>query len=287
MRKRLKETVRDISPDGNAVNVYSSFDIIGDIAITKLPLFTPENARAAAQAIAQRHRNVKAVFVQSSAVTGEHRVRSLTCVFGENRTWAVHKENGCQFEVDVGKCYFSPRLSHERLRVAKLIQPHETVVNMFAGVGCFSILIAKQAPTAKVFSIDINPVAVHYMQRNILRNRVFGRVVPLLGDAAILIKAQLQNLADRVLMPLPEKSLEYLPAAVSALKPQGGWVHVHTFEHAAKTEDPAKKTVERLNIALDKLNLDFKVAAVRVVRSTGPNWWHLVTDVKVSRRCST
>lgn len=287
MRKRLKETVKDISPDGNAVNVYSSFDIIGDIAITKLPVFTTENAHAAAKAITERHRNVKVVFVQSSAVAGEYRVRNLTHVFGENRSYTLHKENGCQFEVDVEKCYFSPRLSHERLRVAKLIQPHETVVNMFAGVGCFSILIAKQEPTARVFSIDINPVAVHYMQRNILRNRVFGKVVPLLGDAEVLIKTQLQNSADRVLMPLPEKSLEYLPAAVSALKPNGGWVHVHTFEHAAKTEDPAKKTVCRLNEVLGKLNLDFKVQVVRVVRSTGPNWWHLVADVNVLNRHPT
>jgi tRNA (guanine37-N1)-methyltransferase len=287
LRKQLKETVRDISPDGNAANVYSSFDIIGDIAITKLPVFTPENAHAAAKAITERHRNVKAVFVQSSAVAGEYRVRNLTHVFGENRSCTIHKENGCQFEVDVEKCYFSPRLSHERLRVAKLIQPRETVVNMFAGVGCFSILMAKQEPTARVFSIDINPVAVHYMQRNILRNRVFGKVVPLLGDAEFLIKTQLQNSANRVLMPLPEKSLEYLPAAVSALKPQGGWLHVHTFEHAAKTEDPAKKTVDRLSVVLDKLNLAFAVQAVRVVRSTGPNWWHLVADVHVSNRHPT
>ncbi|MCX8150427.1 MAG: class I SAM-dependent methyltransferase family protein [Candidatus Bathyarchaeota archaeon] len=287
MRKRLKETVKYIFPDCAAINVYSSFDIIGDIAITKLPVFTPENARAATAAITQRHKNIKVVFVQSSAVTGEYRVRSLSRVFGENRTCTVHKENGCQFEVDVEKCYFSPRLSHERLRVAKVVQSGETVVNMFAGVGCFSILIAKQVPTARVFSIDINPVAVQYMQRNILLNRVFGRVIPMLGDAEVLIKTQLEGLADRVLMPLPEKSLEYLHAAVSALKLQRGWLHVHTFEHATKTEDPAQKTVCRLHETLAKLNVDFEVPHVRIVRSTGPNWWHLVADVLVLNRYST
>ncbi len=286
MRKRLKETVKDLFPDGDA-KVYSSFDLIGDIAITKLPDFTLANARAVAEAITQRHRSIKAVFVQSSAVTGEYRVRSLTQIFGENRTCTVHKENGCLFEVDVEKCYFSPRLSHERLRIATLIQPNETVVNMFAGVGCFSILIAKYAPTARVFSIDINPVAVHYMKKNILRNRVFGKVIPLLGDAETLIRTHLQNLADRVLIPLPEKSLEYLPAAVAALKPLGGWIHIHTFEHATKTEDPAKKTVCRVGEALAKLNICFEILFVRIVRSTGPNWWHLVADVHVVNRHKT
>jgi len=93
---------------------------------------------------------------------------------------------------------------------------------MFAGVGCFSILIARNVPTAKVYSIDVNPVAFEFMQENVVVNRAFGQVFPLLGDAKALIETRLRGVADRVLMPLPEKALEYLPCAVAALKPSGG-----------------------------------------------------------------
>ena len=265
----------------DAAGVYSAFDIVGDIAITKLPSPSNVDARVAAEAIMNRHKKVKAVFVQEGAVTGDFRLRSLTHVAGENRTRTIHKESGCSFAVDVEKCYFSPKLSGERLRIAQLVQPNETVVNMFAGVGCFSILIAKRQPTAKVYSIDINPVAVEFMRENVRLNRVYRKVVPLLGDAKEIILSRLPHCADRVLMPLPEKAFEYLPCAISDLKPAGGWIHLHAFEHAAKTEDPSEKVKQKVKDIFGGLGVKFEVPFVRVVRSTGPNWWQLVADIHV------
>ena len=153
---------------------------------------------------------------------------------------------------------------------------------MFAGVGCFSIVIAKKVSSAKVFSIDINPVAIKFMEENIRLNRVYGKVIPLLGDAKTIIENQLQQSADRVLMPLPEKAYEYLPCAVSALKASGGWIHLHAFEHATKTENPAEKVKQKVTEKLQALGVDYEIPLVRVVRSTGPNWWQLVADIHVT-----
>jgi len=277
----LKDTLAKLFPAEGTVDVYSAFDIIGDIAIIKLPKTSKAKAEAVAEAIMNRHKNVKAAFVQTSGVTGDFRLRSLKHVAGENRTVTVHRESSCCFAVDVESCYFSPRLLHERLRIASFVQPEEVVVNMFAGVGCFSIIIAKHAKAAKVFSMDVNPVAVKFMEENIRRNRVYGKVVPLLGDAKEIINARLQHYADRVLMPLPEKAFAYLPCAVSALKTSGGWIHVHAFEHALKTENPAEKVRQKLTETLAALEINFEVPHVRVVRSTGPNWFQLVADVHV------
>ncbi|MCW4018511.1 MAG: class I SAM-dependent methyltransferase family protein [Candidatus Bathyarchaeota archaeon] len=283
MRKKLKHSLSQTGGTEKTFCVYNSFDIIGDLAITKLPDNSSANAQAVAEAIMNRHRNVKAVFAQESAVVGEYRLRRLTCLKGENRTCAVHKESGCLFSVDVGSCYFSPRLSGERLRIAQLVQPNEAVINMFAGVGCFSILIAKHVPSAKVYSIDINPEAFVFMQKNIQVNRVYGKVTPILGDAKKVIETSLQGWADRVLMPLPEKAVAYLPAAVAALKPSGGWIHVHLFEHASKNQNPADKAKQKVADALAPLGLSFDVTFVRKVRSTGPNWCQLVLDVFIRR----
>ena len=261
-------------------NVYS-FDIVGDIAIIKLLNFSPEKAAAAASAIMNSNKGVKTVLTQTSKVSGEFRIRKLTCVGGENKTCTIHKEHGCTFAVDVETCFFSPRLSGERLRIAQLVKPGETVVNMFAGVGCFSILIAKRVPSAKVYSIDINPEALRYMQENIRVNRVFGKAIPLLGDVKTIIEENLQGCADRVLMPLPEKALDYLPCAISALKASGGWIHLHFFEHATKTENPTEKVKQKLAETLGSLSVAFEIPFARVVRDTGPNWCQLAADVHI------
>lgn len=278
MRTKITDAVK-----AKSTKAFNSFDIVGDIAITKLPDKSLQTASAVAEAIMNSHKNVKSVLAQNSAVNGEFRVRKLTCIGGENRTRTLHRESGCVFEVDVGSCYFSPRLSGERLRIARLVQSNEVVVNMFAGVGCFSILIAKQVPSARVYSIDKNPDAFTFMKNNIRLNRVFGKVTPMLGDAKKIIQNSLQGCADRVLMPLPEKAYEYLPAAASTLKPSGGWVHVHAFEHAVKAEQPIEKVKQNIRDALGGIAKSFEISQVRVVRSTGPNWWQLVVDVHVGK----
>jgi tRNA (guanine37-N1)-methyltransferase len=281
LRKRLRRTLAEDRQSLDFAGVYSAFDIIGDIAIIKPPSSSNISVAEVADAVMKRHRNVKAVFSQATEVHGNFRLRGLVHVAGENRTFTVHRESNCSFRVDVAKCFFSPRLSGERARIANLVQQGETVVNMFAGVACFSIVIAKHVSGTRIYSIDINPVAVNLMSENVRLNRVYGAVIPILGDAKTVIQDRLRGCADRVLMPLPEKALEYLPFAVSALKPSGGWIHVHMFEHAAKKEDPAEKTRVRLSEALNGLEVKFEAPNVRIVRSTGPNWWQTVADVNI------
>jgi tRNA (guanine37-N1)-methyltransferase len=282
LRKRLRKTLSSMLSSEDLRKAYNSFDIVGEIAIIRLPQDSSVNAKTAAEAIMEVHGNVKTVLLQESPVAGDLRLRRLTHVAGEDKTRTVHREFGCLFAVDVADCYFSPRLSHERMRIAMLVEPNETVVNMFAGVGCFSIMIVKHSSSAQVFSIDVNPAAFKFMDGNIRLNRVYGEVTPLLGDAKEIINSRLQRVADRVLMPLPEKALDYLPCAVSALRESGGWIHYYGFEHAAKTERPTEKAKLKVVQALEALGLNFEVPYVRVVRSTGPNWYQIVADIHVA-----
>ncbi len=154
---------------------------------------------------------------------------------------------------------------------------------MFAGVGCFSILIAKRSKARKVFSIDLNPVAVDYMRKNVKANQVYGKVVPILGDAKSVIEERgLDHIADRVLMPLPQKALEYLPSALSTLKPSG-WVHYYDFELGNSEMDVIEKTKLRVSESLGVSSGGFEIFSSRIVRSTGPNWYQVVLDIKLAR----
>jgi tRNA (guanine37-N1)-methyltransferase len=282
LRVRLKQKLADqLSPEV-LTRVYSSFDCIGDIAIIKAPSDNPQAAQAVAKQIMATHKKIKTVYSQTSPIIGDHRIRKLTLLAGENTTITKYKEAGCIFSVDVEKCYFSPRLSHERLRIASQVSPGETVVNMFSGVGCFSVIIAKTIPETKVYSIDVNPTAYQFMLDNVRVNRVYGKVYPILGDSSDIVKTYLRGVADRVLMPLPEKALEYLPAALATLKKSGGWIHYYDFQHAPGKEDPTEKTEQKVAAKLDSLAVRYMFACSRVIRSTGPNWYQTALDIRVA-----
>jgi len=284
LRKRLKNKLVNVISPESLNKIFSSFDIIGNIVIIKIPHDSLQDTGAIAKQIMVTHKNIKSVFLQKSPVKDDFRVRDLILLEGENETITNYKENGCIFSVDVKNCYFSPRLSFERSRIASKVLPNEKVVNMFSGVGCFSILIAKKIPSAIVYSIDVNPTAYHFMQQNVKLNNVHRRVFPLLGDSKELVLTSLQGVADRVLLPLPEKALEYLPYALSALKKEGGWIHYYDFQHAIKSENPLEKTGKKVIDTLDKLGASYDFLSSRIVRSIGPNWYQTVFDININKR---
>jgi len=261
-------------------NLVGAYDIVGDIAVLRVPDNFKARSPVVAGNLLQTHRNIKTVLLQAGEVSGEFRLRRLEWLIGERKTQTVHKEWGCMYKVDLEKCYFSPRLSFERMRIARMVKPGESVVNMFAGVGCYSVLMAKYGRAQAVYSIDVNPSAIKYLQENARLNRVEAPVVAVYGDAKDVITKSLQHRADRVVMPLPEKAFEYLEYAVLALKPEGGWIHYYDFEHASKGEDPVEKVKAKVTEKLRNLGIRFTVALGRIVRSTGPNWYQVVLDIQ-------
>ncbi|MBI2184434.1 MAG: class I SAM-dependent methyltransferase family protein [Thaumarchaeota archaeon] len=278
MARMLKEALRGVLERDELSFLASGFDTIGDIAILRLDKRLEPRKSLIASVILGKNKAIKTILNQVSPVSGEYRVRSFEYVAGEEKTLTTHRENGCVFVVDVDKVYFSPRLSTERLRVANMVESGETVVNMFAGVGVFSVTIAKKHRDVKVFSIDVNPVAHEMQVKNIQLNKVEGRVIPLLGDARNVINQSFRGVADRVIMPLPENAHSYLPDAVSALKEAGGMIHYYTHVFTGRGEKPVLKAVEGLN---SFLKAPYSVRSARVVREVGPGWVEVSLDLKI------
>jgi len=275
----LKEKLKDRLEPRELELVPRSYDIVGDIAIIRVPETIKHRSQLIAEAIMQIDKHVKTVLGQVSPVSGDFRLRDLEYVSGEKKTETIHREFGCIFKVDLKECYFSPRLSHERMRVAEQVKPGEVVVNMFAGVGCFSIIIAKYAKPRKVYSVDTNPLAICYHRENAKLNKVEDIIEPLEGEAQNVIKEKLVGVADRALMPLPEKAYEYLKYARLALKPDGGWVHYYGFEHANKDENPVEKVKEKVTGKLLQTSSHFVIPYARIVRAVGPRWYQIVLDI--------
>lgn len=256
-----------------------ALDIIGDIAVIEIPPELKASESLIGEAILKTHKNVRTVLAKVGAVTGTYRLRKLEVIAGEHRTTTIHKEYGCQYHVDVATAYFSPRLSHEHNRVASLVQKSETIVDLFAGVGPFSVLIAKKNADAKVYAVDINPEAIELLKRNIRLNRVENRVIPIIGNADHAVEERLLGVADRVIMNLPEKAIEFVDTACKAVKPTGGTVHYYAF---IRLPDSLENAQQRLSETVEKAGrkVDALLSA-KTIRETAPYEWQVALDVAV------
>ena len=258
--------------------LISAFDQIGSIIIVRIPDLLLPKKKLIGETLLEQVKNAKSVFYQSSSVEGEFRTRDLEILAGDDKTETEYKESGCRFIVDVRKAFFSPRLSSERMRIAELVNDGEIIVNMFGGIGMFSIIAAKKKKCT-VYNIDINPDAADFCQKNIAINKLAGDIVSIHGDASNVVRNQLENKSHRTLMLLPEKSDEFLNSAILATK-NSGVIHYYSHIHADKKSEAAKLS-ERHYLGITPVKsiiLDSKI-----VRPVGPRFYQTVIDIKIEK----
>ena len=279
MSKNLRTLLGDALEPVERHVIFSSYDVIGDIIIMKIPNSLQHKKYTIGKLLLESMKHVKCVFLQTSSVDGDFRLRRLELLAGVDRTVTEYHEHGCRFRVDVGKVYFSPRLSTERHRIAERVRDNEIITNMFAGVGTFSILIAKQNPCSTVFSIDSNPKANNFCLVNTRLNNVQDRVFPLCGDAKYIAGNLLAGLSDRVLMPLPEKAMEFVDSAVACLRNNRGSIHYFAHIRAQNKKDAVR--AGKLATTEAFRNYNHELGTTRIVREVGPRLYQIVSDVLV------
>jgi tRNA (guanine37-N1)-methyltransferase len=277
--KTFHQVLENQLPSHLLASLPRALDIIGDIAVIDIPPELKTHKQIIGESLLETHKNVRTVLAKVGAVAGTYRLRELELIAGEQKTVTVHKEHGCQYQVDVATAYFSPRLSHEHNRVASLVQKSETVVDLFAGVGPFSVLIARKNPEVRIYAIDINPKAVEFLKKNIRLNRVDNRVIPIQGNATQVVEDQLLDIADRLVMNLPEKAIEFVDVACKAVKPSGGIIHYYAF---VRRPDSLEDAQQRFSQAVEKAGrkVDAFLSA-RIIRETAPYESQIVLDAKI------
>jgi tRNA (guanine37-N1)-methyltransferase len=274
----LKKALEGVLSEKESDELISAFDQIGDIIIVRIPDSLLAKKKVIGKTLLENVKTANSVFCQSSPVEGDFRTRDLEIIAGQDKTETEYKEFGCRFIVDVQKAFFSPRLSNERNRIAEQILDGQTVINMFGGIGMFSIIAAKNKKCI-VYNIDINPDAVELCEKNIKLNKLSGKVFSIQGDAAQIIKEKLENKGDRVLMLLPERSDEFLDSAVAATK-NNGIIHYYSHIHADKKSEAAKLSE---NHFMDISPVVSKVLNSKIVRAVGPRYYQTVVDVKITK----
>jgi len=274
MMRLLREAVGGLG-ESEAGGARAGIDVIGDLAIVKFSRASSKVKERAGEKILREMRNVRGVFEQEGGIEGEYRLRKLRHLAGERRTTTLHRENGCRFLVDIAKVYYSPRLSTERLAVAMMVRDGERVLNMFAGVGPFSITIARMR-SASVTSCESNKDAYRLHLENNMMNKVAGMIMTINTDAAAL-PGKVEGRFDRVLMPHPSKADRYIGAALS-LVADGGVIHYYRHLSATDFEEAKSGIMHELREVQGLTSVE-----VRKVREVGPRWLEVVADLQVSR----
>ncbi|MBT4174898.1 class I SAM-dependent methyltransferase family protein [archaeon] len=238
-----------------------SFDTIGDVVIVG------EDVSDETCNDLLKRREIKVVLRKKGIHHGEFRTQDLEIVCGENRKDTMYKENGVNLKLDVEKCYFSPRLSTERMRVAKMVKSGEKVLVLFSGVAPYCAVLAMHTKAEKIVGVEKNPVAHEYA---VLNCKKFQNVEVVNADAKDFKSSEK---FDRVLMPLPKSAEDFLDVAVKYVK-KGGVIHFYDFLHENDIPDAA---LEKIKAHVSK----FKVLGVVKCGHYSPGKFRICVDLVV------
>ena len=275
--KSIRTALSHILSEDQIVELGSSYDIVGHVLIIELVQALMEKKREIGEALLS-WLPVDTVALKTFPTSGVKRVKGFEVIAGSPSLETTHKENGLQFRLDLTKVFFNPRLGAERHRVAGLCRNSAIVIDMFAGVGPFSITISRMSGLegAKIYAIDSNEDAIGYLLHNVRLNRAW-KVTGILGDSCMETPriARKVGKADDVIMNLPGSSNLFLPAAAASLK-IGGMIHYYRLAPKVK----ARKQIE------DELGSagSFKIKVHREVESYSPSKSIFVTDAVLTDR---
>ncbi len=271
---KLKEICKDILNEKELLLLPSSFDVVGDILIfIDFPEKLIKKEIKIAEKIMEAFPRVKVVCKKARKYSGKYRLAKMKIIFGEKRKETVHRENGCQFKLDVEKVYFSPRSSNERLRIAKLVKQNESVLVMFSGSGAFPLVIEKNSRPKEIVAIEQNPVAHKYALENLKLNK--SKVIFLKGDVNKIVP-KLRQKFDRILMPLPHKGEDYLDLPFLVGKKQF-WLHFYDVAREEEFELSKKKVIS----AVKKHKKKCKSTEVVKCGHLSPGKFRISIDAKI------
>ena len=246
------------------------WEYVGDIVIIRLEDSAEPYKKRIGEVYADEL-DMSTVCVDRKGVSGEFRRPSMEIIYG-TETESVRLENGILYDFDVTKVMFASGNVDERERMKSLDCSGETVVDMFAGIGYFTLPIAKFANPLKVIACEKNPDSYGFLVKNIELNEVKDKVIPVLGDNRDLDYGK--AFADRILMGYVQTTSEFLPKALEMIRP-GGIIHYHDTFYINEYEDRLKEIFDRYCPGR------YTIEGIREVKSFAPSVSHYVADVRI------
>ena len=267
--EKVRDDLSDLGEDILSI-LPDKWEIAGEVVTMKIDPGLEPNAGRIGEAYA-RALGVSAVYADVSGVSGELRIPDVRLIWGSPRP-AVKTESGITYSWDPSCIMFASGNLVERSRMGRTDCTGETVVDMFAGIGYFTLPIARFSGARKVFACEKNPVSYDYLVRNIALNAVGDRVIPILGDNRDICGT---CFADRIMMGYVQRTSEFIPKALSMAKP-GCIIHYHdTFVVGTEREETERLFSEACG------DRPFEIVSIHEVKSFAPSVSHYVAEVRV------
>lgn len=255
----------------------SSYDVTGDIIVLKLPENLLIYKEEIGKALLISNKNCKTVCL-SQPVSGEYRTRTVSVIAGIHKTTTIHKEYNLSFSLDIKDMYFSVRLAGERKYVAGCVNKGEVVVDLFAGVAPFSVMIAAYAHPKIVYAVEKNPKAVVYAKQNCKINRVLDCVEVLCIDAKNASE-HINQKADRIIMNLPFSSLDFFNTALQLINDTSV---IHYYD--ILRQDEFENRLTQLNHIANKSGIKLRVDCLRKIKSYAPREFYIGLDITATKK---
>lgn len=196
--------------------------------------------------------------------------------------WVTRVENGVTFSFDMLQVMYSKGNVSEKLRFSQLVQPGETVLDLFAGIGYFTLPALKLAKPSKVYSCELNRHSVRALRRNLVLNGIDparSQVFP--GDCRHFAK---ENFANRVSLGLLPDARVGFPTACRAVV-NGGWLHIHENVNESDVDSWGVSVAQEITTLLNSVRPVGQVWVatceyISRVKSYAPRVLHVVGDVR-------
>jgi len=256
-------------PEGLKSMLPAKYERLGHVLVLRLPEpllpFRREVAEAYAKVLKAR-----TVLAERGVIREVERRPDMEVLYGTETVTTVH-ESGIRYRLDPTKVMFSSGNFDEKLRMASLDCRGETVVDMFAGIGYFTLPLAAKAGADRVIACEINPEAVRFLRENVELNRVGDRVSIFEGDNRDLPG---EGFADRVVMGYVNVTWQFLPKAFSLVR-KGGVVH---YQDTCSIDSIPDRLIEKVRVGSG--GRPFEIIGVREIKAYAPSISHMVVDVR-------
>jgi tRNA wybutosine-synthesizing protein 2 len=273
--ERIRDELRDAAGPQLAAELPTGFQLLGHVLIVRWPETLRPHFPLLVEAF-RRAFGVRVILRQVGPIAGELRTPVLERLL-DGPTETEVREGGVRWRFDAARIMFSAGNHTERVRAGRLVQPGETVVDLFAGIGYFALPAAKIGRAARVVAVDRNPLSVQYLEENARRNGVAERVEVRCGDNRS-VEIPPGN-SDRVFLGYLPSAVPWVDRAVPLLRPSGGWMHVHLVADARHAvADGARAVTAAVEDSGGRLT---EPAWGREVKAFGPGRTHVVVDVHV------
>ena len=200
-------------------------------------------------------------------------------------SWISVKENGVVYNFDSEEVMFCTGNGTEKRRVGNFKCENETIVDLYAGIGYFTLPFLVNGKAKHVYACEINPESVKALRKNLVANNVAERCTVFLGDNA-MSAPKLCGIADRVNLGLLPDSVKGYELAVDCLKlSTGGMLHIHgncPSKERLKWGEKTRIAIQEIVDSRGELLGHWEVQCIHVerVKSYAPRVDHVVGDIK-------